>query len=984
MNSFRISIIALSVAPLMFSAGSSSPATTDYSHPRFTVADDRTLNLRETGSNLVMETIEDALRAGGLALLGEGFRLDSSLVYVTEESSNGTIKGEIDLVLPFYNENGHVIFTQPGLVFWEGQAEEERVDGNLGIVYRTNLANTPVGIDAVGGASLFYDYDLHRAGHERLGIGVDMQGGDFQGAFNYYYPLSNVEDGREGFVEEALKGMDLRVALERETIRAGARVGLWRYDGGEDVADEWRTSIGLEGGVRIVPGVFVEGEWEKHQEDVILDQRLSLGLAFRFSLPDFEGQGYKDGSMSSDLYRIVEREKRVLYEERVAGPKISIVRTGNEAVIEGGTIALDIELSEALEENVTVNLVGSGSAEYGSSNDYTVSVDGTACTGVTEDNCQVSITAGQTTSSDDVEITINDDGRTNELSETIVLSMVVASAGNTDLTARGSFTLTIPADPPLPTVSLSSDDTSLQEGDTATITLTLSESLGSDATFNLIGSSGSNDATYGTSTADDWNLSVGGTDCNMASRSNPCTVVISQGDTTAEVIVEANTDSANEGNEIFTISVEVDSGSTGIVLPGNSSSLDFSIQHPGGTIGITSNLVNHTLGEGMNVGLGFEVSDTGALAAILDNNITLTRTITITGDEENPPDASNDITISALEIDAGLGNGNAGVLGISVIDDDITEEEEVVVLTLTDDNNVLPPGWSIDPANNTMTITIPANDQPLPTVSLSTSSTNVTEGDTRTITLTLSEALGRDATFHLVTSGDAGYGLTNGDWVFTDISCVSDNARNACPVMISQGATTATTNIMILSDTAIETMEETATVTLEIDSANRSIVQTGSPSSLSFTIKDLPTVSLNYSGSTTIPENDQNNLMTIELSEALTENIMINIVGTVMNATYGDGDFSRQDPTGGGDYEVDVQRTTGWESCPGITGNDCQITIAAGTTTFNARFRVHVDFPFSTSESMETATISIAIDMASNNLVQLGSSSSLMFNIPAD
>ena len=58
MNSFHLSIVALFVA-LIFSAGSSSPASTDYSHPQFTVADDRTLSLRETSSRIVMGTIKE-------------------------------------------------------------------------------------------------------------------------------------------------------------------------------------------------------------------------------------------------------------------------------------------------------------------------------------------------------------------------------------------------------------------------------------------------------------------------------------------------------------------------------------------------------------------------------------------------------------------------------------------------------------------------------------------------------------------------------------------------------------------------------------------------------------------------------------------------------------------------------------------------------------------------------------------------------------
>ena len=80
-------------------------------------------------------------------------------------------------------------------------------------------------------------------------------------------------------------------------------------------------------------------------------------------------------------------------------------------------------------------------------------------------------------------ITIIDDGR-GEDAETIILSTMFAS-GDATLTSR-PLVLTIPVDPPLTTVNLSSDNTSITEGNMATITLTLSEILEEDATFNLI------------------------------------------------------------------------------------------------------------------------------------------------------------------------------------------------------------------------------------------------------------------------------------------------------------------------------------------------------------------------------------------------------------------------------------------------------------------------------------------------------------------
>ena len=497
--------------------------------------------------------------------MGEGFQLDSSLSY--HSGDNEGIEGDLDVVIPLWNGGRHAIFTQPGFVFWKGLEGEERFDGNIGLVYRAELTR-----GLIAGASIFYDQDFE-IGHSRVSGGLDLQSGFFRFGANYYHPLSEVEDGREGFVEEALSGMDARLVFEREVVRLGSTIGYWEYDGGEEVEDEWKTSFGLDFGVRILPGVFAEASWERHKDNIVLDERIFAGLAFKFSLPNFEGASYVDGSMSANLYKIVDREKRILYEERVAGPRVSIVRTGSEIVEEGGTIAVDVRLSEILAEDVTINLVGSGSATYGANGDWVVDNGSGDCDSVEGTDCQVVIAAGQLSPSGDVEITINDDGRTNELDENIILSMVIASTGDRNLTALGSVALTIPADPPLPTVSLSADTNSVTEGNTATITLTLSEELESDATFNLIGSGG---ATYGTRA--DWNLSIDGFINCSATQASPCQVTIRQGRTTAEATVEVNADSTNETTaENFTVSVEVDSGSTSIVVPGSPSMLSFTI-----------------------------------------------------------------------------------------------------------------------------------------------------------------------------------------------------------------------------------------------------------------------------------------------------------------------------------------------------------------------------------------------------------------------
>ena len=577
MNIFRFSVLALSLT-LMFSIGPSSSATTDYSHPSFSVADGHALSLRESGSQIVVDTIENALRWGGFKLFDERFQFDSSVNWVFSES----LEGELDALIPAWDRNGHVIFVQPGIVFWSGIEDEKRIDGNLGAVYRTEVFD---GI--IGGVNLFYDNDF-KMGHSRISVGVDAQKDNFYGAFNYYVPLTDTQDGRDGYVEDALEGMDVILGIENEAVRFSGNVGYWTYQGDENTEDEMEFSYGIDGGIRIFPGFFLEGSLQQH-DDASIGSRASVGVAVRFSLPDLTGKSYGDNGGVSNLYKFVERERRILYEERESH---GIFLLPDGSVVEGGTVNVAVQLRKAAVADVVINLVGTGSATYGTDGDWTISVGGEDCAAVTGTSCSVTVAAGETMPADNIVITINNDGR-GEDAETIVLSTIVAS-GDTSLTGR-PLVLTIPIDPPLPTVSLSADSTSITEGNTATLTLTLNEMLEENATFNLIGSG---NATYGTSA--DWNLSVGGVDCNMANQANPCEVMIAGDETTAEVIVEVNADLTAEPLENFTVSVAVASGSTSIVQEGSRSSVGFTI--PGNTAPPTVSLNDQR--SGTTIGLG--------------------------------------------------------------------------------------------------------------------------------------------------------------------------------------------------------------------------------------------------------------------------------------------------------------------------------------------------------------------------------------------
>ena len=662
--------------------------------------------LRNTSSRMLVDTIEDAVRSGGLSLFNSDFRLDSSISWIWGENVTGDLDAVVPLLLIGKEDqgSGHALFLQPGLSFWPGLEDERRLDGNLGVVYRTRMAD-----GLVAGGSFFYDYDV-KNDNRRIGVGLDLQDRALHAGLNYYHPLNEWQEGRTDYEEQPLQGGDFRLGLALQRAWLDASMGVWRFEG--EGKTKWRPSLGMDAGIRILPGVFLKGGYEWQDEDDSFGTRWSTGLAFRFALPGLDGAGSFNSPPvpAPNLFDPVEREKRILYEEREAVPKANLSVSGT-----GNTRNVIVQLDEIFTEDVVLNFIGSGSATY--NDDWTMSVGGTDCAAVTGTNCQVTVMAGETSPSDGVVITFQDPDR-GEPAEDIILSVEIASTG-VDLVPGNPLIVQIPAGLPLPNISLSSDKTSIAEGDTATITLTLSEMLGDAAAFNLIGSSDSNDVTYGTSTDDDWNLSIGGTACDMASGTS-CQVTIAAGATSAEVTVEVNADTTNETSvEAFTVSVAVDSGSRNIVQTGSRSTLNF---------------------------------------------------------------------------------------------------------------------------------TIPA-DPPLPTVSLSSDKTNIAEGDTATITLTLSEMLGDAAAFNLIGSSDSNdvtYGASN-DWNLSIDGTDCDMASGmSCQVTIAGGATSAEVTVEVNADTTNETSAEAFTVSVEVDSKSRSIVQTGSRSTLNFTIPEDPPSTLGF------------------------------------------------------------------------------------------------------------------------------------------
>ena len=764
-------------AALMLPFGSSAVATTSDTPPPPLDAslNSRTLDLRTVGSQIVVETIEDAIRQGGLALLGEGFQLDSSLSWVFGE----TIQGEVDTVVPLWSRDGHIVFAQLGAVFWTGLEEEERTDGNLGVVYRTEMAN-----DVIGGASLFYDYDF-QIGHSRLGIGIDAQRDGFYGAFNYYHPLSDTQDGREGYVEDALRGMDARLAVESDVTRFGGNVGYWKFQGDEEVKDDWKLSYGIDAGLRIIPGVFLEGSLQHHDKDVSLGQRASVGLAFKFSLPDFKGKSYGNGGGASNLYKIVEREKRILYEEREANSPVQLTPVdGNgqplsaaSTIEEGGTVTIAGEL-EALPDPVMLELVideDASSADLGTDFSYghevyvldeatgQQSAPGTV-TDCPEVTCEMMIPAGVTRF--DVEIEILTDNTAKEVPEEIVLQVNVPEehqrmvrSGETRVTIQAHGNEIGFATDAVATLAENNERTGVE------VQVSIDEPSPAPITLNV--------ATSGTATV------------NEDYRIDTTTLIIPANASSASLTLWGINNDRGEGSKsiVLTLSGNLPEGWTitddehTVTLQDDDLSIFFT--------DATTSSVDEP-GTGSNANVTVAVGITQAPTA----NITVRVAAGGTG-ETATPGSSMDYTFPGMNFTFPADSTAPQTATFSVHPDNVAEEEEFIVLTIADDTTTNSSreregsGFSLGSPH---TITIPANDNTVGFVS-GTADTLGEDGGTANVEVSISNPAPVDITLN-VSVDTATSTATEG----------TDFTLSPSTLTISRGDTTGTITLTGIDD----------------------------------------------------------------------------------------------------------------------------------------------------------------------------------------
>ena len=928
--------------------------------------------LRNTGSRILVNTVEDVVRSGGVALLDENFRLDSSLGWVWGES----VTGELDAVVPVpaslldslpglrraggeegeEKEIEHALFIQPGLVFWPGLEEEKRIDGNLGLVYRNRIIR-----NVIAGGSLFYDYDF-KQGHQRLGVGIDMQSDAFQAGLNYYHPLNDWTEGRTDYEEQALQGGDLRLGLAWARLRLNASVGVWRFEGEEEEKTKWRPSFGADAGIRILPGVFLEAGYERHDGDDSFGSRWSTGLVFRFSLPGLDGGTLSPNSYAPNLLDPVKREKRILYEEREAVPPVRLATPVDESgqplsptstIEEGGTVTIAGEL-ESLSQPVMLNLVideDATSADLGSDFNYGHKVytldagtgqqsapDTTAdCPELT---CTMMVPAGVTRF--DVEIGILDDGNAapREIPEEIVLQIEVPEEHQRMLRSSETTTVTIRAH----------GNTIEFAPDAATTLAENNVTMGVEVSVNI---------DMASPTAITLNVEPGGTATAGADYTIlPSTLTIPAGEDSATLTLQGINNEIGEGSKTITLALSGD-------LP---EGWDFGPvtdpANPPATITHSMVLLDDDLAVGFAIPSGAETFNP---ARVFEENPTngMQQGVTVRVESTQPaPTEGFDLAweVRSMEGDDQV-DSTSGAVNFSsgdshkeftlMIKNESTPEAETPVTVRLSTPTSLPTGWNFGVQE--YTFTIETSDSNVVFSDSTNATTTANEGDTLTFELVIETIVAPSTGLPISILAHEG-------------SAAGEDLRFEGTVIIPAGQSRQSFTVEVIDDSTPESAE-TYNIAMTLGTNfPHSWGVVGGTRTITINPSDPATVSLNYSGGSTIGSSLDDARMTIELSKALSQDVTVNIVTTGSTAVHGtSNDWTME-------YRNLPDGTTtppfSWRRDAACTSFPCGIEITAGQTI--AEIRIITNF---SSTVERTIVPSIQIPSASQNLVVLGSPS---------
>jgi predicted outer membrane repeat protein len=424
-------------------------------------------------------------------------------------------------------------------------------------------------------------------------------------------------------------------------------------------------------------------------------------------------------------------------------PTISI---DSVSVDEGDSATFTVSLSNASSEIVTLNYNTSDGTATTADSDYTAINSTTTSTPIT-------FNAGETTKT----ITVNTTGDTKfEADETLSINLSGATNGTIASGAAGVGGLTIRNNDNQPTISI--DDVGVDEGGSATFTISLSNPSSQTVTVNYSTSNGT------ATTADNDYTAI---------TSTPIT--FNAGETSKTITVNSTTDTKFEADE--TVNINLSGATNATIVAGDAGigvltirnddaaptiSIDDVTVTEGGTATFTLSLSNPS---SQAVTLKYSSSD--ATATTADNDYTAINSTDVTF---NPGETSKTFTLATTT-------------------DTKFETNETLSINLSD---VV--GATIAAGNagiGELTIT---NDDTRPTIRISDASAD--EGDAATFTITLSNPSSEVVSVNYNTSDGTG---TTADSDYTEISSTT--------ISFNPGETSKTFTVNTTADTKFETNE---------------------------------------------------------------------------------------------------------------------------------------------------------------------------------
>ncbi len=499
-------------------------------------------------------------------------------------------------------------------------------------------------------------------------------------------------------------------------------------------------------------------------------------------------------------------------------PQVSLSVDQN-SVTEGEAVTATVELSQALSSAVTIPLnllsVTAESGDYDSSSPV-----------------NVTISAGQT----ETDLTINtypDDDTENE----IFVIEIDQNNLPSDVTAGSPLSQEITIiDLAPPSVSLSVNPPSVEEGNPVAVNVELSRSLGRDLTVSLI-------LAAGTAEPEDYDSS------------SPVNVTIPAGRTRMEHIINTYEDDDLDDE---TFNVDLDTGSLlSDITAGTSTSEEVTILDT-----TEPTLVNLSVDQN-SVDEGTPVTVTAALSRDADTDITIPLILTPGTAELEDYDSTTPVSMEFQS-----GENMAELVIKTYMDDDLEDE---TFLVLIDEANL--PSGILSVSQVPAEITIIDND--MPGVSLSLDQNSVTEGDSVTVTITVPVSLDTDITVPLI---------------LTSNTAEMDDYDSTSPinVTIKNGDTEAEHVIKTYEDDDLE--DETFTVAIDGDNLPAGVIL-GDPASAEITITDNdmpPGVSLAVTPDRV--EEGDSVIVAVKLSNSLDADAVISLILTPGTAESDDYD----------------------------------------------------------------------------------------------